>query len=111
MRRTFLSAGIACLLLTLTAACQDPLKYENYSRIQENRSSRQEVSELLGEPCMKYGNQWLYERPDRHLCALIDFTEEGTVCRKQWMENDFWDDSDESGGGWFESLEPESPQE
>lgn len=97
--------AMAIAMLPLSIGCQDQLKYENYSRIRAHQSDQQQVVELLGEPCAKYGNQWMYERPKRDLCALIDFTEDGQVIRKQWVDskNLVWEDSDEAGGGWLEA--------
>ncbi|MHC5111859.1 MAG: hypothetical protein ACYTHJ_18490 [Planctomycetota bacterium] len=89
--------------LLLAAGCsKDMLVYENFNMIDKNHTSRTEVANLIGEPDSKMGNQWMYERPSKHLCAFIDFNEKGLVCRKQWIDgmNNVWEDSQEAGGGW-----------
>ena len=86
------AVGLAGLL----AGCQDRLVYQNFSQIHENASTQAEVARVIGEPSQKLENQWLYERPDKHLTALVDFDETGRVTRKQWIDamSGVWEDSE-----------------
>ena len=86
------AVGLAAML----AGCQDLLVYQNFSQIHENASTQAEVARIIGEPDQKLGNQWLYERPDKHLTALVDFDESGRVTRKQWIDamSGVWEDSE-----------------
>ncbi len=87
-----------CIFAT---GCNDPLQYENFSHIRQNATMQWEVEKLIGDPDQKLDNQWLYERPEKHLTALVDFDSDGTVTRKQWIDADsgVWEDSQEPGEG------------
>lgn len=87
-----IAAGLAGVL----AGCQDPFVYDNFSQIRVDASMQWEVEKTIGEPSQKLGDQWLYERPPKHLTALIDFDEDGVVTRKQWIDamSGVWEDSD-----------------
>lgn len=104
MQRSRFPILASCAALTaflVSAGCADPLQYENFSHIRQNATQQWEVEKLIGEPDQKLDNQWLYERPDRHLTALVDFNAGGTVTRKQWIdaESGVWEDSKEPGEG------------
>lgn len=88
--------SVAFFALTFSG-CADPLKYENFSQIREDATMDWEVQKLIGDPSQKLDNQWLYERPDKHLTALVDFNRDGRVVRKQWIDamNNVWEDSEE----------------
>lgn len=99
MRIRRLSLLLTPAIALLAGGCQDLLVYENFTQIRQNASSQQEVARLLGEPDSHCGNQWLYERPSKHLFAFVDFDESGRVTRKQWIDGagDFWVDSAPDG--------------
>jgi len=80
---------------TLAAGCQAPadrLQLDNFRQIRTTVSSQADVANGLGEPDTKLDGQWLYERPSKHLRAIIDFDGEGRVTRAQWI--------DAIGGAW-----------
>jgi len=76
--------------------CADKFTHENFSRIRPQVSTQTEVVELIGEPTNRIGSQWLYDRTDRHLNALVDFDPSGRVTRTQWIdaESGEWQDSE-----------------
>jgi hypothetical protein len=80
---------------TILTGCKDPLTYENFTLIHENASSQAEVARIIGEPNNELDNQWLYERPEKHLTAIVDFDGRGLVVRKQWIDamDEVWEDS------------------
>ena len=99
IRLRWLTLSTLSLVAVLTVGCKDLLVYENFSQIRQNSSSQVEVARLIGEPDNLCGNQWLYERPGKHLFAFVDFDESGRVIRKQWIDGagNFWEDSAPDG--------------
>ena len=91
--------GVFGISLASVIGCQDPLTYEHFSQIYENRSSQAEVARLIGEPSERLDSQWLYERPGKHLTAILDFDTGGIVSRKQWIDamNAVWEDTADDG--------------
>ena len=90
-------AAVATVAILLAlAGCQDKLAHERFSQIQVHGSTRGEVTALIGEPDDDLGDQWLYQRPDKHLTVLVDFDERGLVSRKQWIDADaeLWEDTE-----------------
>jgi hypothetical protein len=86
----------AGLSVVITGCSSDPLAYDNFRQIRVDASRQWEVEEIIGEPSQKLGDQWLYERPSKHLTALIEFNDDGVVTRKQWIDamSGVWDDSE-----------------
>jgi len=98
----FSSAMCLVGLLAVVTGCQgkqDKLAYDNFIRIQQHLSTQAEVVQVLGEPSHVLGTRWMYERPDKHLFALIDFDGAGRVTQKQWVDAPaaVWEDSHETG--------------
>lgn len=96
LRFRWLLVAIVPGLAAVLPGCQDPLRHRNFDHIQVNASTQGEVARIIGEPSQKVENQWLYERPAKHLTALVDFDESGVVTRKQWIDgtNAVWEDSE-----------------
>ena len=86
-------------LLTGCQGKKDKLVYENFTRVQERLSTQADVTLTLGEPDHVLGDRWMYERPDKHLFAYIDFDQGGRVARKQWIDAraPVWEDSHDPG--------------
>ncbi len=84
-------------------ATNDRLVYSNFEAVRPHSSSKEEVNALLGEPDRNLGDQWIYERPNQHLHAIIDFDGSGKVERKQWIDamslDKTWVDSQSKGSG------------
>ncbi len=95
-RAVFVTIAIGSFLFTV--GCQDKLTHDNFSRIQQRASTQREVELTIGEPDQKIGTRWMWERPDKHLTAMIDYDEQGLVSRKQWIDG--------TTGTW-EDTEPE----
>ena len=91
-------SALAVVSLSLFTGCADRLTYENYSRIQVQRSDKAEVRYLIGRPDHQFlGNKWEYNRPGKVLHVYIDFDADGIVERKQWIDAQRWSDTGESG--------------
>ena len=92
----------AALAVSLFAVgCQqDLLVHENFAQIRPHTTTQAEVERLIGQPDRTLRHQWLYERPNKHLTALVDFDERGSVTRKQWIDGlgEVWEDSAEGSG-------------
>jgi len=91
------TTAAAFILLAALAGCRakDQLSYSNYSQLREHSSTEAEVAAALGQPSAKVGDQWMYDRPDQHLMAVIQFDEQGRMIRKQWIDagGETWEDS------------------
>ena len=88
-------------LTALSTGCakSDRLTRDNYNHVQIHASSKDDVRAALGEPSEILGDdQWLFERPEKHLRCLIDFDDKGRVTRTQWIDamTNTWHDSKES---------------
>ena len=96
------SLGILTFAFVLQVGCASPdrLTETNFRQIKVNASTEADVRTLLGEPTNKLPGLWMFERPDRHLTAMVDFDEAGRVSRVQWIDalGEKWDDSDEPAG-------------
>lgn len=94
LRTLFVTIAIGSFALTV--GCQDKLTHDNFSRIQQRASSQREVELIIGEPDQKIGNRWMWERPDKHLTAMVDYDEQGVVSRKQWIDGTTgaWEDTE-----------------
>lgn len=106
-RKLFSVVGLIVAVGAL-AGCQDKLTYERFQMIRVDATMSHEVEHLLGEPTDILGNRWIYERPDDHLFAFVDYDEGGTVSRKQWYdaENEVLEDSNpEQEGDVRERME------
>jgi len=89
------AVGACMFLFQGCNANPDRLVYDNYALIRPHVSTQEDVASLLGEPDQRLGDKWMYERPDKHLNAFVDFDERGRVTRKQWIDamGNMWDDS------------------
>ena len=105
--RTLARASVAAVAALLTG-CQDKLSHKNFELIQQGFSTQHEVTQLIGDPDEAAANRWMYERPDKHLFAFVDFDEEGVVARKQWVDakEAVWEDTrpDPEGRSSSETL-------
>ncbi len=101
-----LLAICGCALLT---GC-DNLTRSRFEMIEIGHAERFDVQKTIGDPSYpEVGNEWHYERVDKHLNVLINFDEQGKVERKRWLDslnNDHYD-SKPSGGDTdtYESTE------
>ena len=93
-------AGLLCsgMILVCTGCQKDRLCYENFAQIRQNVSNCHDVAGCIGEPTDRLGDQWIYQRPSQHLYVIIDFDEQGTVTRKQWVSGGahVWEDTGET---------------
>jgi hypothetical protein len=90
--------GGAALLVATGCASRDKLTEQNFRQIRVNASTETDVQDLIGEPNSKLPGLWMYQRPDKHLTAMVDFDESGKVVRVQWIDalGEKWEDSDEA---------------
>jgi hypothetical protein len=99
----FLYLSVLTCALPTGCATNDRLVYANFEAVRPHASNKEEVTQLLGEPERNLGERWIYERPDKHLHAIIDFDGSGKVERKQWIDamstDKTWIDSKEKGSG------------
>lgn len=96
---------ITSFVAFLLGGCsQDRLSFENFRHIQTQASTTVDVVRLIGEPDDRLGNQWMFDRPAKHLHVFLDFDEGGHVTRKQWYDaiNNIWEDSDETAASRFD---------
>jgi hypothetical protein len=87
-------AAVAGFGLILSGGC-DRLTRSHFDMITTNVDAEMDVEKLLGPPNDKVQNQWVYERPEKHLHVLLDFNDNGVVTRKQWVDGsaEEWSDS------------------
>ncbi|UCG15784.1 MAG: hypothetical protein JSV19_10860 [Phycisphaerales bacterium] len=85
--------GMGVILLS---GCADKLTRTHYDMIVVNTSDKFDVEQTLGEPTYKVGDQWHYERVDKHLNVFIHFDAAGNVERKQWIDamSSEWEDTE-----------------
>lgn len=86
----------------LAAGCQAPadrMQFENFRQIRATVSSQADVAAAIGEPSTEFEGKWLYERPEKHLRAIIDFDTAGRVTRAQWIDatGAVWEDTGDAG--------------
>jgi hypothetical protein len=98
-RHAFWACGVVALWV---GACQSPpdrLVYENFRQIRPQLSTEADVVSLLGEPSHRLGELWMYERPEKHLFAKIEFDADGRVVDKDWIDGaeGVWEDVDDPG--------------
>lgn len=99
MRRiTGLMLACASLLAASACASRDKLTEQNFRQIRLSASTEDDVKNLIGEPTSKLPGLWMYQRPDKHLTAMVDFDDQGKVTRVQWIDalGEKWEDSDEA---------------
>lgn len=100
MLRWSLSVALGCAALVVAPGCssRDKLTEQNFRQIRVNVSTETEVQNLIGEPSSKLPGLWMYQRPDKHLTAMVDFDDAGKVVRVQWIDalGEKWEDSDEA---------------
>ena len=108
MPRAELRVG-AVLVVSLVACflggcSQDRLSFENFRQIQTRASTTTDVVRLIGEPDDRLGDQWMFDRPAKHLHVFLDFDEGGRVTRKQWLDaiNNIWEDSNDTAASRFD---------
>jgi len=92
------SCGLLLLVMvSLGITGCDPLTRDRFDMIVVNVSDQYEVRKTLGEPTYAHAGQWHFERPDKHLNVLVDFSDAGLVSRKQWIDaaTNEWNDSAE----------------
>jgi len=100
-----------CLCLFCPGGCAKPdkLVHENFSQIRKGASTRADVQAILGDPDQRLGDdQWIYQRPDKHLHVFIDFDEKGHVSRTQWIDGmeEVWHDTKDSSKDRTENPPP-----
>ncbi len=92
--------GFLSSAVVFTAGCASPdrLTHDNFRQIKVKSSTEDDVRGLIGEPSHKLIGLWTYQRPDKHLSAMVDFDDEGRVSRVQWIDalGEVWEDSDAS---------------
>lgn len=82
----------------LSGCAADKLVRENFSQIRPQVTNEQEVVKLIGEPDSKLQEYWVYQRPEKHLTAFVEFDDQGKVARTQWVDamDPAWEDSKDS---------------
>lgn len=104
-------------MLAMLVGCQAPdkLVHDRFARIQPHVSTQADVTAIIGEPDHTLGDQWMYERPDIHLNAIVDFDASGRVSRKQWIDalGEVWEDSADptSGKPSYERVDVQSRED
>lgn len=91
--RAILVLGVA---VAAVAGCRAKWTYDEFTMVQQNIHTREDVREIMGEPNEDFaGKQWLYERPKEDLKVLFEFDESGRVVRKQWLDftSGLWEDT------------------
>lgn len=98
-RRNWIWAPAIGAALVALAGC-DQLTHEHYNMITVNVDREMDVAKMIGDPDDKLPGQWHYDRPDKHLHVIIDFSDEGVVVRKQWIDaaGENWEDTREAPG-------------
>jgi hypothetical protein len=84
-RSLILTALAGGVLLTVLTGC-DQLSRKRFDMITVNVDQQYDVKKLIGPPDDKLDDQWVYERPEKHVHVLIDFDDSGRVVRKQWVD-------------------------
>ncbi len=89
---------LAVGMFVVLAGC-DKLTRNHYEMIQQNVSSMDDVERTIGKPDYRLDGQWHYDRVDRHLNVVVDFSEQGVVVRKQWIDTrkEVWEDTEMPG--------------
>ncbi|MBI4580598.1 MAG: hypothetical protein HY718_12900 [Planctomycetes bacterium] len=68
------------------AACGcSKLTYENWQTIQVGSASQDLVKATLGEPWKTVDGTWVYNDPDRHITAMVKFSDD-KVIGKEWAD-------------------------
>ena len=98
--RTYVLLVLGCAGLFL-GACQsapDRFVHENFTMIRPQHSTQADVVALIGEPSHRLGDLWMYERPEKHLFAKIEFDESGHVVARDWIDGaeGVWEDSEDT---------------
>ena len=93
-----------CLVLCggwVGGCATDKLAVENFRQIRLRVSTEAEVISLVGPPDSKLQEHWIYQRPDKHLTAIVEFDPQGRVSRTQWIDalEENWEDTDEAKTG------------
>ena len=90
--------GFAALFLSACKSTPDKFVHRNFSLIRQQHSTQADVIALIGEPSHQLGDLWMYERPEKHLFAKIEFDENGQVVEKEWIDGvqGVWEDSDDT---------------
>ena len=85
------------VLFSAGCATQDKLTEGNFKQIRVQSATESDVQKLIGEPSNRLPGLWTFERPDKHLTAMVDFDETGRVTRVQWIDalGERWEDSDQ----------------
>ena len=89
------SGLFASALLIGCASNSVEKRADRYQAIRVHSSTQSEVTASLGEPNHRLGNKWIYEWEDEHRVVMIDFDESGKVVRKQWVDAQQWQDTDD----------------
>jgi len=77
-----LAAGV----VFLTTGC-DQLTRAHFDMIEVGHAERYDVEKTIGDDHYpEVGNQWHYERVDKHLNVMIHFGDAGRVERKEWHD-------------------------
>ena len=97
-KHMLLTLGFATLFLGACQSAPDKFVHRNFSLIRAQHSTQGDVIALIGEPSHQLGDLWMYERPEKHLFAKIEFDENGNVVEKDWIDGvkGEWEDSDET---------------
>ena len=90
--------GVAALFLGACQSTPDKFVHRNFSLIRPQHSTQVDVIALIGEPSHQLGDLWMYERPEKHLFAKIEFDENGNVVEKDWIDGvkGEWEDSNDT---------------
>ncbi|MCK4658489.1 MAG: hypothetical protein KAV82_03115 [Phycisphaerae bacterium] len=102
MRITKWTTGVmlAAGILLVSGGCADKLTRSHFEMIELNISNTDDVARTIGDPSYKLDDQWHYERVDKHLNVIINFSDQGVVARKQWIDargDGVWEDTQQPG--------------
>ena len=91
--------GSVAIGLTGCAVKRDKLAYDNFTQIRTQVHTRDDVTAILGEPDQRFGDRFMYERPEKHLHVFVEFDDKGRVSRTQWIDamEASWEDTEEGG--------------
>ena len=100
MKNTKWTTGALLIVgaMLLVGGC-DKLTRAHYEMIVLNVSTTDDVARTIGPPNIKMDTNWNYERVDKHLSVIIDFSDDGVVVRKQWIDGmaNQWEDTEKPG--------------
>lgn len=76
---------IPAAIAPLGGCAPQPFTRDRFEMVRDDVDTRDDVLQLLGKPRKDLGDQWVYDDLKRHRTAIIYFSADGHVVRKEWM--------------------------